>query len=213
MGINSILSFMLVAILYIGSPGPAVVYFTINSANYSISETIKPLLGNTLGLATHALIAATGLGVVLNANENLLYLLAMIGGAYLIYLGMKKLGKLKATIANVAGEFTPSFASGYLLAITNPKPLIFFSVVLPPIAGMNASLYDIAMLSIIFVTLSFAILGVYAVLSGKILTLFRSERSVSMINGASAAIFIIMGAIICYQAIVSFAFGQDVFGL
>ncbi len=212
MDVNSIFSFILVAILYIGSPGPAVVYFTINSAEYSTRDTVKPLLGNSFGLATHALVAATGLGIVLNAHENVLYLLAMIGGGYLIYLGVKKLGSLRSTIANVAGEFTPSFASGYLLAVTNPKPLIFFSVILPSIAGVGASIYDIAMLSLIFVTLSFAILCVYSILSGKILNLFSSERSVTVVNGASAAIFAIMGIMICYQAIASSSFSLKALG-
>ena len=206
MNLTDILLFLSIAIPYIASPGPAV-FLTINySLNYGIKNTLKLLLGNTTGLGILALISAFGVGILI-VSSPLLKTIMQIGGAiFLTYLGFKmiKNSDFKIKINRLTAK-TPSFyKEGIILALTNPKPIIFFSSIYPQFVHTfsNKIFLEFFILGILFMFFSFSILSIYAFFAKKFLNIFIKEpHHIKIFNIFSGIIMIILGLILIFQQI------------
>lgn len=97
-------------------------------------------LGVQSGLLFHAALAVGGIAVVVASNPGLLDLIRLLGGVYIVYLGVNDIrhGVAQAGISESAGEqdvadvsLVQSFARGALANILNPKAALFFVAVLP----------------------------------------------------------------------------------
>jgi threonine/homoserine/homoserine lactone efflux protein len=100
------------------------------------------VLGGALGFLLAIAASLAGLGALLAASEAAFTVAKWIGGAYLVYLGLRlwrapapvvEAGGAEAASAALAAEGSPArlFARGFLVAASNPKSLIFFAAFLP----------------------------------------------------------------------------------
>jgi threonine/homoserine/homoserine lactone efflux protein len=98
-------------------------------------------LGNALGVFIVATTAVAGLGLVLKTSALAFGALKVAGAAYLIYLGVKTWRQASAAPVQ-ADESAPqapvaqasrfnTFRSGLLVAVSNPKAILFFTAVFP----------------------------------------------------------------------------------
>ena len=76
------LAFFLVA----ASPGPANIANAVLAMDRGRGASFRFSLGLTAGIAVWGVVAATGLGAVLQTSAMLLSALKILGGAYLLYL-------------------------------------------------------------------------------------------------------------------------------
>ena len=201
MNLESIVLFLSIAIPYIASPGPAV-FLTINySLNYGIKNTLKLLLGNTTGLGILAFISAIGVGILIITSP-LLKTIMQIGGAlFLIYIGYKMIKKSNIKIEFKKTNSTSFYKEGITLALTNPKPIIFFSSIYPQFVNISSDkiFIEFFTLGVIFMLLSFSILSMYAYFSKKFLNLFLKEpHHIKLFNIFSGIIMIILGLILLF---------------
>ncbi len=199
MSINDILLFLSIAIPYIASPGPAV-FLTINySLNYGIKNTIKLILGNTTGLGILAFISAIGVGILIITSPLLKTIMQIAGALFLIYMGYKMIKKSNTKIELKKTNSTSFYKEGITLALTNPKPIIFFSSIYPQFVDISSNniFLKFFILGVIFMLLSFLILSMYAYFSKKFLNVFIKEPyHVRMFNIFSGVIMIILGMIL-----------------
>ncbi len=132
-------AFFIVAV----SPGPA----NISNATIAMSKGRKISLvygaGLSLGLLLWGIVAASGLGVVLQGSIYLLMLLKIIGGVYLLwlaYISFKSSFNSSSTISqNQTKEpgYVKWFIRGFILNSSNPKTVVAWLVALS--VGMGAS--------------------------------------------------------------------------
>ena len=132
-------AFFIVAV----SPGPA----TISNATVAMSKGRKTSLvygaGLSMGLLLWGIVAASGLGVILQGSVYLLTFLKVIGGIYLLwlaYLSFKSSFNSPSTISQNQGKeagYTKWFMRGFILNSSNPKTVLAWMAALS--VGMGES--------------------------------------------------------------------------
>ena len=137
------LLFLSVSLVAAFSPGPGVLMAISTATTMGPKRALYSSSGNALGIFMVATLAVTGLGLLLKTSALAFGALKIAGAAYLVYLGVKawrSAGQLTEGTQNTgpaaaapAGRGTPlhSFRSGLLVAISNPKSILFFTAVFP----------------------------------------------------------------------------------
>lgn len=182
MSVDNYILYLLIATGYIASPGPAVFIAINNGATIGLRKTALTLLGNTIGLGCIALISSIGIGALIISSAILTNLIKIVGAVWLVYIGSKMMLSDTKLVRNSdfsnynkqeVGSFS-RFKDGLILALTNPKPIIFFISIYPQFIIANGNEQpQFFILGITFMILSFTLLNIYALLSkltiGKVL--------------------------------------------
>jgi threonine/homoserine/homoserine lactone efflux protein len=119
------------------SPGPNVLLVVKNAVRYGYKVASITILMNLICQLIIITLVAFGAGAILVKSPMLFLSLKVIGGAYLIYLGVKGLlTKVESTIVNDEQLTQPfSYANvckeAFLVSASNPKTVIFLSAFLP----------------------------------------------------------------------------------
>ncbi len=200
MSIELYLSFVVIAILTIVSPGPAILVAINNGLKYNMKAVVASTLGNGLGLLVLAIASILGVSALFTISALFFTLFKVLGAFYLIYLGVKqitssakdlKLGKIKQS-RNI--EYYKLFKSSFLVAVTNPKPIIFFSTVLPLFVNYNSALtLQYAILIATFLVISFTSLISYGYISNRSTMWFNNKKRLKSFYNFSGIMFIFMG--------------------
>ncbi|BBI53790.1 flagellar biosynthesis protein FlgM [Vreelandella olivaria] len=192
------LLFVAVAMVSIASPGPAFLVAVRNGMAGGAKRVALSSLGNITGLLILASAAVLGLGVVLNASEVLFNLLKLGGAAYLIYLGMRQWrSRTSPAISTIAAKPTPrwrTFSEGVLVAVSNPKAILFFTALFPQFLDtQRALLPQFSIMVGTFMALSFAVLMLYGGLAKHLSRWLSSASRVKWVNRMIGSAFIGLG--------------------
>jgi threonine/homoserine/homoserine lactone efflux protein len=101
-------------------------------------------LGNSAGVFTWAMLSALGISALVAASEVAFVVLKLVGGAALIYLGLKSLlgdGQLAAPRTR---HFT-AFRDGLATGLANPKLAVFFVALFPQFVPEGSSVLPAAL--------------------------------------------------------------------
>ncbi len=120
------------------TPGPNGLLSITHGVRYGFRPTIFTVLGGAFGFLLLIAISLAGFGALLAASERAFVIAKWIGAAYLIYLGLRVWNSPlmavhepgKASGAAGANPFK-LFCEGFLVAVSNPKGLLFFAAFLP----------------------------------------------------------------------------------
>ena len=144
MDLHAALAIALAFFVVAASPGPANIANAVLAMDRGRSASFRFSLGLTSGIAVWGLVAATGLGAVLQGSVYLLSGLKLLGGLYLLWLAF---GSAKAAMQAqpepVAGTAQRNyFRAGLILNISNPKTVLAWmaalAVGLDPEASLGA---------------------------------------------------------------------------
>lgn len=137
-----LLAFLPVCALLVAVPGPSVLFTIGRALSAGRRSALLTVLGNGCGLLIQAIALAVGLGALLAAASGALIALKIVGGAYLIWLGVQALRQHEDATANGTGATARSaFAelrAGFVVGITNPKTLVFLAALLPQFVPATA---------------------------------------------------------------------------
>jgi len=130
------LVFLGVMAVMAAAPGPANLFSVANGMEKGRRAVIDGVIGMNLASLAWFAAAALGLGALITAFPAVFKVLAWIGAAYVGWLGAKALwaawkGTGGPTHSLIRTGRSP-FADGFMVQITNPKALLFFTAVLPP---------------------------------------------------------------------------------
>lgn len=192
------LLFVAVAMISIASPGPAFLVAVRNGMAGGAKRVALSSLGNITGLLILASAAVLGLGVVLNASEMLFSLLKLGGAAYLIYLGIRQWrSNTSLSVATIATKPPPrwrTFSEGALVAVSNPKAILFFTALFPQFLDtQRALLPQFSIMVGTFMALSFAVLMLYGGLAKHFSRWLSSASRVKWVNRMMGSAFIGLG--------------------
>lgn len=113
-------------------PGPDFVAVVRTSMTRGTGAGLLTTLGVSAGLGLYATLSMLGLSAILVEYQWLTWLVRMLGGSYLIYLGIKLVFAKPQTI-NVAGGTARRgmhpCVFGFLVTMTNPKAIVLFASV------------------------------------------------------------------------------------
>jgi threonine/homoserine/homoserine lactone efflux protein len=123
------------------APGPANLFSVANGAQRGRAAAMVGVLGMNLGTFVWFLGAAVGLGAVQAATPWLFKVLAILGALYIAWLGVRSLwGAWRSEGETTHGAVRlgrSAFRDGFLVQLSNPKALVFFTAVLPPFLDLH----------------------------------------------------------------------------
>lgn len=138
MNLSAWMLFCALALATAFSPGPAVLLALTNSATFGASKALLGSAGNAVGVFLVSAAAMLGLGALLKTSASAFFVLKVAGAAYLIYLGARQWRMRSNPFDRIEKhamdrEPTPArlFLQGLLVAVTNPKSILFFTALLP----------------------------------------------------------------------------------
>lgn len=182
------------------TPGPNGLLSLTHGACFGFRPTVATVLGGALGFFLLIAASLAGMGALLAASEQAFTVTKWLGAAYLVYLGVK-VWRAPAPIVERgasgrggrAAEPLAMFSQGFLVAVSNPKALIFFAAFLPHFITSGASyLVQLAVLGGTFVVVEIAYELVLAGLAQRVAPwLVRHGR---WFNRAAGVTFVGIGA-------------------
>lgn len=113
-------------------PGPDFVAVVRSSMAHGTRAGLLTTVGVSLGLCFYATLSLLGLSALLVQYQWLTWIVRVLGGAYLIWLGLRLL-LTRAPAEEAATAAPPSsqraLAFGFLVTLTNPKAIVLFASV------------------------------------------------------------------------------------
>ena len=167
------------------APGPSVMFTIARAVAWGRGTAILTVLGNSMGMLILSLIIAVGLGPLLQRSELLLIFVQVLGGLYLIYLGIDALKHRRLHAADMVAinELKPAkpqvVKQGFMVGVLNPKALVFFSAIFPQFVDASVGSITIQMIwfGVIFAALAFLLDGMWAVVVGGSRDWFANSQS------------------------------------
>jgi threonine/homoserine/homoserine lactone efflux protein len=178
------------------SPGPAVFATVGRSFALGLRSAYLFILGIVLGDLLFSLMAMLGLAALASTYTPLFLLLKIIGGCYLIVLGVQSLRDSKTpdlkTPAQEKGRNL--IASGFLLTASNPKDLLFFVGFLPIFVDLKSpGTWQIVLASCVIVVSFLVTLSFYAVLAHSVRNLFESSVAIRRFRQVAGILMLAAG--------------------
>lgn len=148
------------------APGPNVLFVVQNALRYGYREALFSIFGNLSCQLIIVLLVAFGAGMILAQSPAVFFVLKIIGGCYLIYLGVTGLLAKKKSVHITTAEkvsHKPSgfaiYKKGFLVSASNPKTVIFLSAFLPQFIVANESV--VLQFSVMFVSICFTVTTIH----------------------------------------------------
>lgn len=192
------LSFAAVAILIVLSPGPALLMAMRYGSQFGARRALFPVLGNITGLAILITASAIGVGSVLDASSEAFFWLRLVGGLYLIYLGIKLVRSgpvdLEGGPESLAStSWLKGYLQGVIVALSNPKALLFIGALFPQFLDASQPIFmQLLILGLTLMVMSFTVLMTCAVVSKTIVSKGRKGLFNKM-NKISGTLFVLFG--------------------
>lgn len=152
-------------------PGPNVALIVAGSLTHGTRYGLATVAGTTLGVGLQLILVVTGLSALLALVADALVWMKWAGVLYLIYLGVKSLRSPAPDLLSITArpEHTARlFWRGTMIAILNPKTLLFNAAFLPQFVSNsgNAALSLLVVAVVFLLTLSIAD-ALWAILAGR----------------------------------------------
>ncbi len=185
------LAFFVVAV----SPGPANISNATIAMNHGRKISLRYGAGLSCGLMFWGLIAASGMGAVLQSSFYLLMIMKVFGGLYLLWLAF--LSARSACRTDPELTVVPSnkrwFLQGFLLNMSNPKSVIAWMAALSVGLDANDDIRAIAAATVVCIAVGFANNALYSVLFSLEGMMRGYKRVRRRVNGVVAGLFALAG--------------------
>ncbi|MEY2542044.1 MAG: hypothetical protein QOI22_1646 [Verrucomicrobiota bacterium] len=199
-GIHDFGLFLVTGILLNLAPGPDTAYIVGRSVAQGRDAGVASALGISVGSIFHTGAAALGLSAILAASAWAFGFVKIVGGAYLVFLGIKMLLERR-------GEFTvpanfrrstamAAFRQGVLTNILNPKVALFFLAFLPQFIdpASNTKIAAFITLGLTFVITGTTWCLILALFASAFSERLRGNQTVSQwLNRTVGALFVFLG--------------------
>ena len=183
------------------TPGPAVLYVLSSAlragARRSVASTLAILTANNVYFA----LSATSLGTLLVSSYRLFFFVKWIGAAYLVFLGVQSLIGKRQVVPDQPNDPLRSasaarlFWGGFVLQMSNPKALVFFTAIMPQFIDARLPLIpQIVTLGVITMLCEFSVLTCYGIAAGRASALARQPRYAVWTARVSGGLLIGAGA-------------------
>ena len=133
--LGEFLALAIVHFLAVVAPGPDFAVTIRQSVRFGRWVGICTALGIGAGISVHVLYTLLGVGALMHTTPWLLTVAKIVGGAYILYLGVSLLrsqpksvleGEKEADEPMVEQTLLKAFTTGFLTNATNPKATLFF---------------------------------------------------------------------------------------
>lgn len=171
MSVELYLAFVLASALLAVTPGPAMSLIVANSASYGARAGLWTVSGNSLGLAVLIAAACWGMNAIMAFVAQWFDWIRIAGAAYLIWMGVSRWRRRPGSEQDavvLAKTGRSWFAQGLLVALSNPKVLLFLGAFFPQFVDpASAAGPQLVLLACTFLVVVILIDTAMAVSAGK----------------------------------------------
>jgi threonine/homoserine/homoserine lactone efflux protein len=189
------LAFLALATAVIATPGPDTALTIRNTIDRGRAGGVCTALGVVAGQLAWVLATALGIAALLATSETAFVLVRLLGGAYLVLLGLSTLFRRRTAGDADVPPCTPpvppvsAIRQGLISNLTNPKAAVFFPTLLPQFAS-GAGEPALAMLALgaVFAALTLTWLCAYACAVARFrraLLRPRARRVLDLVTGSA----------------------------
>ncbi len=169
MALELYLAYLAACIVIMVVPGPSVTLIVANSLSHGTRAGLLNVAGTQLGIALMIALVGFGLASLIAALGWWFEWVRLAGAAYLIWLGIGLL-RTRASSGDMRAGPPPRggfLLQGFLVAVSNPKTLVFFSAFIPQfIDPATPYAQQVAIMGVTAVAVASLSDGAYAVLVG-----------------------------------------------
>lgn len=177
------------------SIGPSVLLAASNGVNFGRKRALAGVFGHVCAVLLLAIVSASGLGIILLTSESAFSIIKYLGAAYLIYIGLMiwtSKGKYSFITAH---QKTPAkrqlFKQSFLLGISNPKALVFFTSLFPQFIDPDFPVVSqFLILAGTSLTNAFIFTSVYVIVAFRFRQQFLASANKAWINKATGGLFV-----------------------
>jgi threonine/homoserine/homoserine lactone efflux protein len=199
MTIAAYLAFVGLSAVLALTPGPdslLVLRFSVRRARAGVAAAT----GSAIGTLVWALLVGIGLAALIEQSAELYRILKVVGGLYLLFLGVQAiLHSRREPVADEGARLpvasvTAAFGAGLLSTMTNPKVGLFFLAVVPQFLPKDGSAFALTMLlGATVAAVGFVYLVVLAALAAKATLWLKRPRVAKYIERVSGSILAALG--------------------
>jgi homoserine/homoserine lactone efflux protein len=124
-------AFLVITVVLFLTPGPIVTLVVTTGARSGVRAALMTVAGGVTGNALLLAAIALGLGWILKTSAEVFDYLRWIGAAYLVWLGIQAWRRAGSPSEAIAPGGHVHAWRGFIVAITNPKTIAFFTAFLP----------------------------------------------------------------------------------
>lgn len=202
----SLLSIFFIHLLALASPGPDFVYISQIAANYNKRSYSLAILGVCSAIAIWALLAISGLSIIIEHTPIIYKLLLLLGGSYLIWLGISAVrscfNKSQITATNTTKQHS-FYIKGLMTNLANPKSLAYFGSIFS-VAVAHATPHTLLLMFILVVIESLIWFYLVATLFSTRWVANWYQKRLNKINFVCGVAFVLFGLGLIYRLISDF---------
>lgn len=187
--------FLFTVIVATITPGPSMLLALNHGILFGVRRALATALGNVCGTAIQCMVSFAGLGLILAKLGWALAAVRYLGAAYLVYLGLSMLFTNSLVPMNQPQTVRRSlFAEAFLVTLSNPKAIFFFSALFPQFIGGDTLTFGRAawMLMAVLV-ITFASMMLYASVGQRIQFATMNTRARRWFNRTVGTTFVGLG--------------------
>jgi threonine/homoserine/homoserine lactone efflux protein len=198
MTLNVWLAFVVLETVLCFTPGPAVLFVV----STSLARGARAGLGGAWGIVAcntfYFLLSALGVAAVILASNRLFTALKWLGGAYLVWIGVRMIVARAAPAQTVEepkeGAGVAAFVRGFAVQAANPKALAFFVALLPQFIDVHASVPEqVAILALTSVAIEICVLALYVRVATRA-GAYAGQRWAIWLNRVAGGLLVAAGA-------------------
>ncbi|MBR8640335.1 LysE family translocator [Streptomyces tuirus] len=199
-----LIAFTAVAAGMVAMPG-ADFTVVVHHALVSRRAGVACALGIAGGLLLHTALAVAGVAAVLSAVPALFRALQLLGGGYVLYLGVRTLSSLlrpgsRAPVADAAGSTARPLRQGFVTNALNPKaPITFLSLLPQFVPAGGPALPRTLLLALIVVVLALLWFPAVALLVDRLGRWLRQPRAVRAVEGVTGGALTLLGVLLLLE--------------
>jgi threonine/homoserine/homoserine lactone efflux protein len=197
----TLLTFVVIAAGFAALPGPSNMYVVSQGLKAGRRAGLAAATGCAIGASLYVVATCVGLAALLSSSVTALTALHYVGGAYLVFLGIRFLRDHSTAPSFDQAGGAPRrerfLRRGIFVELTNPKVALFFLALFPQFvhAQQGATWSQFLVLGVLFCLVGLASDSLYAVGSGTIRAkLAASPRLIDWSNRASGTMCLGLGA-------------------
>ena len=185
MDLTAISAAAVMFILGATSPGPSLAVVLRNTMIGGRGRGLACAVGHGLGFGFYAVTVVFGLVVIMENNPDIFTLMQIIGGLFLLYLGIGMIRSEAKVIVQSEGK-REGFFEGFFIAFLNPKIAVFMLAVLSSVLDpsmSNDTKWIIAGMGMTIDTVWYVIVALLLSKSTILAKIEQNQRSLNVATG------------------------------
>jgi homoserine/homoserine lactone efflux protein len=184
-------AFLLITGVLVIVPGPIVTLVIATAATRGIRAALQTVIGTTLGNAVLLAGIAAGLSWILKTSAEVFDYIRWLGAAYLVWLGIQAWRHAGSAVATAPLGAHVHAWRGFVVAITNPKTIAFFTAFLPQFVDPTLPVTrQLIVMCAVSVTLAAGLDAGWAVVAGLGRAYLMKPRHNRLLGRLSGAVLI-----------------------